>query len=216
MHPLPAGKGRGRGPRHAAPRSSLDPPASPATPSPGASTTLSRTPRAGSAAAGDPPRPSTLPPSAGARPPLARRTSRTAGVKTVHLVNTTAPLEASVPPEVLAHAERKALYAGLTKCGVHLLENYPTPRLAQLLDLYREKGRCRPVLTVHVCNGLGNRMRALASACSVAAASGRHLHVVWGPDQHCDAAFDEVLPGVSPPPPPPARRAHVFVGEGPI
>ncbi|KAJ3342135.1 hypothetical protein HDU93_003351 [Gonapodya sp. JEL0774] len=49
------------------------------------------------------------------------------------------------------------------------------------------------ILTIDVQHGLSNRLRALASAASVAKQAGWHLRVVWVPDAHCGARFDELF-----------------------
>ena len=47
----------------------------------------------------------------------------------------------------------------------------------------------RPRLFVDAQHGLGNRLRAIASAAGIARATGRELVVVWQPDHHCEARF---------------------------
>ena len=42
-------------------------------------------------------------------------------------------------------------------------------------------------------HGLGNRMRALGSAASIAAKTDRELVVVWQPDHHCDCTFTDLF-----------------------
>ena len=49
------------------------------------------------------------------------------------------------------------------------------------------------LLVIEVAHGLGNRLRALASAAAVAAASGRILRVVWTPDIHCNCRFTDLF-----------------------
>ncbi|KAA8497079.1 hypothetical protein FVE85_0808 [Porphyridium purpureum] len=49
------------------------------------------------------------------------------------------------------------------------------------------------VLIAHVQHGLGNRLRALGSAMSFAAVSGRALIVLWENDLHCGANFEELF-----------------------
>lgn len=48
-------------------------------------------------------------------------------------------------------------------------------------------------LFIHTRNGLGNRLRALASAYVIAKETGRKLHVVWIPDHHCQAKFSDLF-----------------------
>jgi len=42
-------------------------------------------------------------------------------------------------------------------------------------------------------HGLGNRLRAIGSAASIAEATGRELVIVWQPDEHCDCRFSELF-----------------------
>ena len=44
-------------------------------------------------------------------------------------------------------------------------------------------------VVVHVKNGLGNRLRALASAMAVAAKLNRPVLLIWVPDLHCNCSF---------------------------
>ena len=48
-------------------------------------------------------------------------------------------------------------------------------------------------LYVDAQHGLGNRLRAIASAAAIATESGRELVVVWEPDHHCEAKFRELF-----------------------
>jgi hypothetical protein len=49
------------------------------------------------------------------------------------------------------------------------------------------------LLVVHVMHGLGNRLRALASAMAFAASTGRILVVVWERDAHCGALLGDLF-----------------------
>jgi hypothetical protein len=62
------------------------------------------------------------------------------------------------------------------------------PTLHQTLEMLEHPGGPRFVI-VDVRNGLGNRLRALASAMSVAASLHRPVLVVWQPDLHCNCSF---------------------------
>jgi hypothetical protein len=59
------------------------------------------------------------------------------------------------------------------------------------LDAVRTSERKHVVISVAF--GLGNRLRALASAMAVAAASSRPLLVVWPLDEHCNCSFRELF-----------------------
>lgn len=51
----------------------------------------------------------------------------------------------------------------------------------------------RPYLYIDAQHGLGNRLRAIASAAAIAQATGRKLVVIWVPDHHCAAQFEDVV-----------------------
>lgn len=51
----------------------------------------------------------------------------------------------------------------------------------------------RRCLVVHVQHGLGNRLRAMASAAVCARAAGRELVVVWEPDEHCACCLGDLF-----------------------
>lgn len=51
----------------------------------------------------------------------------------------------------------------------------------------------RPRLFIDVQHGLCNRLRAMASAASIAARTGRQLVVLWVPDHHCEARIGDIL-----------------------
>lgn len=48
-------------------------------------------------------------------------------------------------------------------------------------------------LFINTKNGLGNRLRALASAYIVAKEVGRQLVIIWVPDEHCEAKFTDLF-----------------------
>lgn len=48
-------------------------------------------------------------------------------------------------------------------------------------------------LYIQVQNGLGNRLRALASAYIIAKECNRQLIVIWLPDEHCEAKFTDIF-----------------------
>ena len=54
----------------------------------------------------------------------------------------------------------------------------------------------RPRLFVDAQHGLGNRLRAIASAAVIAGQTGRELVIVWQPDPHCDCRWSDLfIPG---------------------
>lgn len=46
---------------------------------------------------------------------------------------------------------------------------------------------------IHAQHGLGNRLRAIASAASIAAAEERILSIIWERDMHCDCEFSDLF-----------------------
>jgi hypothetical protein len=48
-------------------------------------------------------------------------------------------------------------------------------------------------LYIHTVNGLGNRLRALASAATLAQATKRQLIIIWIPDNHCQAKLTDLF-----------------------
>ena len=59
--------------------------------------------------------------------------------------------------------------------------------------LARDRANRKSWLVVEVRNGLGNRLRALASAMAVARAERRPLLAVWVPDLHCNCSLRTLL-----------------------
>ena len=51
----------------------------------------------------------------------------------------------------------------------------------------------RARLFIDAQHGLGNRLRAIASAASIAEVTGHELVVVWQPDHHCEARFTDLF-----------------------
>ena len=54
-------------------------------------------------------------------------------------------------------------------------------------------GPRRAQLFIDARHGLGNRLRAIASAAAIAARTGRDLVIVWEPDAHCAARFGDLF-----------------------
>jgi hypothetical protein len=52
-------------------------------------------------------------------------------------------------------------------------------------------------VVVDVKNGLGNRLRAMASACAVAGALRRPVLLLWQPDLHCNCSFRQLFEPVN-------------------
>ena len=50
-----------------------------------------------------------------------------------------------------------------------------------------------PKVYVDAQHGLGNRLRAIASAAAIAQKSGRELVIVWEPDHHCECDFHDLF-----------------------
>ncbi|MBK5928444.1 hypothetical protein [Rhodobaculum claviforme] len=51
----------------------------------------------------------------------------------------------------------------------------------------------RPRFFIDARHGLGNRLRAIASAAAIAARTGHELVIVWEPDVHCQARFGDLF-----------------------
>lgn len=51
----------------------------------------------------------------------------------------------------------------------------------------------RKYVVVNVKNGLGNRLRAMASARAVAASLSRPMLLLWQPDLHCNCSFESLF-----------------------
>lgn len=51
----------------------------------------------------------------------------------------------------------------------------------------------RDRLYIHVQHGLGNRLRAMASAMAIAHGADRDLFVIWTPDHHCDCHLTDLF-----------------------
>ncbi|MBL3527812.1 MAG: glycosyltransferase [gamma proteobacterium endosymbiont of Lamellibrachia anaximandri] len=51
----------------------------------------------------------------------------------------------------------------------------------------------QPIFYIDAQHGLGNRLRAIASAAAIAEASDRKLVIVWQPDHHCDCRFTDLF-----------------------
>ncbi len=51
----------------------------------------------------------------------------------------------------------------------------------------------RPKIFVDAQHGLGNRLRAIASAGAIATGSDRELVIIWQPDSHCACTFEDVF-----------------------
>ena len=51
----------------------------------------------------------------------------------------------------------------------------------------------RPKIFVDAQHGLGNRLRAIASAGAIATHTGRELVIIWQPDDHCDCRYHDLF-----------------------
>ena len=61
----------------------------------------------------------------------------------------------------------------------------------EAMQMMRESSR--KYVVVDVKNGLGNRLRAMASARSVASVLGRPVLLVWQPDLHCNCSYQNMF-----------------------
>ena len=51
----------------------------------------------------------------------------------------------------------------------------------------------KPKFYIDAQHGLGNRLRAIGSAASIAEATDRELVIIWEPDHHCDCRFEDLF-----------------------
>ena len=108
-------------------------------------------------------------------------------------------LENSVSRDVWLSAVQEAAEITLRRAGL-LVDQLPKAtdkhehahHLMRLVCFWTTDSE-QPPLFVHVQHGLSNRLRALASAASVAAAVGMPLKVVWLSDHHCSARFSDLF-----------------------
>ena len=70
---------------------------------------------------------------------------------------------------------------------------WPGPRPASLPAPQGVPGLRRAQLFIDARHGLGNRLRAVASAAAIAAHTGRELVIIWEPDAHCAARFTDLF-----------------------
>jgi glycosyltransferase involved in cell wall biosynthesis len=92
--------------------------------------------------------------------------------------------------ESLLICETLALRTVLNDCGYDWSMTRDRPH-EFLLKLYYRRNRCK--FYIEPKNGIGNRLRALASAAVLARATDRNLIVIWRADMHCDAEFSELF-----------------------
>mmetsp|Transcript_13376 Transcript_13376/g.31847 ORF Transcript_13376/g.31847 Transcript_13376/m.31847 type:complete len:467 (-) Transcript_13376:237-1637(-) len=72
------------------------------------------------------------------------------------------------------------------------------PRMSWQAALHMMRRSSHKYVVVDVKNGLGNRLRAMASARAVAAALGRPMLLVWQPDLHCNCSFQKMFQSSDP------------------
>ena len=95
---------------------------------------------------------------------------------------------------LLAHQEALQLYSGRAIKLPAASSIADLEELKALERVYDEMvGRKVKWLAVRAMHGLANRMRAYCSASAWAAQTGRRLLVLWEPDVHCAARFDELF-----------------------
>ena len=85
-------------------------------------------------------------------------------------------------------------YAKITK-SVTLSDNLRESALIQAVknrEWTINSNKSQKKLYINVKNGLGNRLRALASAYNIAKATDRQLILIWIPDYHCNAKFTQL------------------------
>ena len=114
-----------------------------------------------------------------------------------HLDGRGTPLGRWVPNQGLRHLGADDLAAlgalAITGAGVHLPATTAVLAQARALDTPLLPAARRPRLYIDAQHGLGNRLRAYASAAAVAQATGRDLVLVWIPDHHCECTFGDLF-----------------------
>jgi hypothetical protein len=101
-------------------------------------------------------------------------------------------LETLISSDELERIVRKAYVTVLNEAGASrdAVRELTVAQLGSLLGLYLSTEK---LVIVHVSNGLGNRLRALASGISIARALSRKLILVWPRDAHCDIEFGDLF-----------------------
>ncbi|KAI9018425.1 hypothetical protein DFJ74DRAFT_229317 [Hyaloraphidium curvatum] len=120
--------------------------------------------------------------------------------KSISCPPTLADLAVSEVHEVTLNITRRVLgySSAIPRTYIDSLDDLE--HLNSLLALYYHNSRQRWII-VHVQHGLGNRLRALASAMALARATTRSLRVIWGLDLHMPVKFGDLFdldPGGSP------------------
>ena len=109
-----------------------------------------------------------------------------------------------LPPDLADTVALPTLPLALSLAGVRLVQARDIAEYADLPLLRVEMGgnarlpapprtHRRDRLFIEAQHGLGNRMRAMASAAAIAEDTGRELIVVWTPDHHCEARFADLF-----------------------
>jgi|GEM_PF-3471023 len=86
----------------------------------------------------------------------------------------------------LVFIEKFAATYGLSLAGALSAPEHVPPAIPA-------RASARPRLYIDAQHGLGNRLRAIASAAVVAAATGRELVIVWQPDAHCGCRWSDLF-----------------------
>lgn len=95
-----------------------------------------------------------------------------------------------------AAEKARSLIVELYQVPTFVVERLSDMDAVRLLDKMETavRNRCNPSLfIIHVQNGLGNRLRSLASALAIAKGTRRVPLIVWERDAHLGADFDDVL-----------------------
>lgn len=113
--------------------------------------------------------------------------STAASLVTVPDLLATAAAPAVAAPTMGAEVRPDSTVAPRRRSGQGTAVPAPEPGWVRALALLRESAT--KYVIVEVKNGLGNRLRALASAMSVAAVLDRPLLLIWVCDLHCNCSF---------------------------
>lgn len=81
----------------------------------------------------------------------------------------------------------------LEKHGMFITSNPFTVNYLTRLSRSYEAAKNKPTIIIHAQYGLASKIRAVASAIVLANALDRHLRIIWIPDIHCEAKFEDLF-----------------------
>jgi hypothetical protein len=94
--------------------------------------------------------------------------------------------------EIIQEKDNPMMYNGRFLFGPELSEAIQKETLEKAIKNRSYQKPQKKNFYINVKNGLGNRLRALASAYNIAKSCNRKLVVIWVPDNHCGALFTDL------------------------